>query len=65
MKRLLLGVTIGLLIGLNPARVCAAGLEEEFRQPSNESKVAVFWFWANTVTKEGITRDLEAMKQAG
>ena len=40
-------------------------LEAEFRAPSTGSKVGVFWFWANTVTKEGIHRDLEAMKQAG
>jgi len=65
MKRLLLSLIVGLLIGLNPGLVRAAGLEEEFRQPSNENKVAVFWFWVNTVKKEGITRDLEAMKQAG
>ena len=65
MKQLLLSLLAGLLIGVNPAGVRADGLEEEFRQPSNENKVAVFWFWANTVTKEGITRDLEAMKQSG
>jgi len=65
MRRLWLSLIVGLLIGVNPGVIRAAGLEEEFRQPSNENKVAVFWFWANTVTKEGVTRDLEAMKQAG
>lgn len=50
---------------LGAANVRAATLAAEFRQPSTENQVAVFWFWANTVAKEGITRDLEAMKQAG
>jgi hypothetical protein len=54
-----------LLVMMLSSCCLAAGLEEEFCHPSGESKVAVFWFWANTVTKEGITRDLEAMKQAG
>ncbi|MFA6544025.1 MAG: glycosyl hydrolase [Limisphaerales bacterium] len=40
-------------------------LEAEFRDPSGGSRVAVFWFWANTVTKEGIRRDLEEMQRAG
>jgi hypothetical protein len=61
-KHLLLA--LGIAMAMNPA-VRATELEKEFRQPSDANKIAVFWFWANTVTKEGIHRDLEAMKQAG
>lgn len=47
-----------------------AALEQEFQNPTREgtpadSQIGVFWFWANTVTKEGIRRDLEEMKRAG
>jgi hypothetical protein len=47
-----------------------APLEQTFANPTRESSVAdsqigVFWFWANTVTKEGIHRDLEEMQRAG
>lgn len=48
----------------------AAELEEVFQNPNSadwpaDSQVGVFWFWANTATREGIRRDLEEMKQAG
>lgn len=48
----------------------SATLEERFQNPNSEtlpadSQVGAFWFWANTVTKEGIHRDLEEMKRAG
>ncbi len=48
----------------------AATLEEVFQNPNSgdlpvDSQIGVFWFWANTVTKEGIRRDLEEMKRAG
>ena len=60
LRTIFLAVGLALTLGAR-----AVDLEQEFRQPSNENKVAVFWFWANTVTKEGLHRDLEAMKQAG
>jgi len=41
-------------------------LEENFKQPPASSFPQAFWFWMNgNVTKEGITLDLEAMKQVG
>jgi len=45
-------------------------LEQTFTNPTREglpadSQIGVFWFWANTVTREGIHRDLEEMKRAG
>jgi len=41
-------------------------LEEAFRNPSNTSKAYTWWHWMNGhVSKEGITLDLEAMKNAG
>ena len=40
--------------------------EENFRNPPVSSFPQVLWFWMNgNVTKEGITLDLEAMKQVG
>ena len=41
-------------------------LENGFRQPPDSAKPHVWWHWMNgNVTKEGITADLEAMKEAG
>lgn len=41
-------------------------LEENFKHPPVSSYPQVLWFWMNgNVTKEGITLDLEAMKQVG
>ncbi len=41
-------------------------LREEFIRPPDSAKPQTWWHWMNGhVTREGITRDLEAMKQAG
>lgn len=52
--------------------VCPAGaqqtrsLQERFLNPSDEAKPWTFWYWMyGVISKEGITSDLEAMKQAG
>ncbi len=44
----------------------ASNLESDFRQPQASAYPQTFWFWMNgNVTAEGITLDLEAMKQVG
>lgn len=41
-------------------------LHKLFSNPSNEAKPWTFWYWMyGAISKEGITADLEAMKQAG
>ncbi|WP_217604939.1 glycosyl hydrolase [Chitinophaga sp. GbtcB8] len=41
-------------------------LERDFRQPPASAKPWVFWYWMQaSVSKAGITADLEAMKEAG
>lgn len=41
-------------------------LESSFLQPDHETKPKTLWFWMNgNVTREGITLDLEAMKEVG
>lgn len=41
-------------------------LEEMFMNPSQQQKPLIIWQWLDgLVTKEGITRDLEAFKEAG
>src|SRR4051812_7478027 len=45
-----------------PDEALAAG----FRQPPASAKPLTFWHWMNgNVTRDGITRDLEAMQQVG
>jgi hypothetical protein len=44
----------------------ATALEEGFRQPPLEARLRCYWWWLNSnVTREAITRDLEAMKAKG
>ena len=41
-------------------------LEEQFRNPPAEARPRVWWHWMNgNVSREGITKDLEAMKRVG
>ncbi|MGB5943971.1 MAG: glycosyl hydrolase [Leeuwenhoekiella sp.] len=41
-------------------------LESGFRNPPNEAKARTWWHWiSGNVSKSGITKDLEAMKQVG
>ncbi|EHQ30790.1 glycosyl hydrolase [Mucilaginibacter paludis] len=41
-------------------------LRQAFLHPSDEAKPWVFWYWIQgNVSREGITADLEAMKEAG
>ena len=41
-------------------------LQERFQSPDSEASPWIFWYWMNgAVTKEGITADLEAMKEIG
>ncbi|MBD3268076.1 glycoside hydrolase [bacterium] len=48
------------------ARAQPAHLEEGFADPPQEAGVRCWWWWLNSnVTKEAITRDLEAMKAKG
>ena len=41
-------------------------LEDGFRDPPDEAKPRVYWWWLNgLVTRDAITRDLEAMREKG
>ena len=44
----------------------ASPLDEHFRNPTEETKPWCYWYWLNgNVSKEGITKDLEAMAHVG
>ncbi|SPE39660.1 conserved exported hypothetical protein [Candidatus Sulfopaludibacter sp. SbA3] len=44
----------------------SAALEREFRQPPVSTRPQTYWLWMNgNVSRQGITRDLEAMKRVG
>ena len=64
----------GLIILIHPAEVeeqfadelTSSLLETDFRNPPAAAYPQVYWFWMNgNVTRQGITLDLEAMKQIG
>ena len=64
----------GLAVVVTPSGMFAArrgagaapGLSEAFLHPPASAKPLVFWYWMNgNVTRDGITRDLEAMARVG
>lgn len=60
---------VGTPAGLFAARRAAdarPNLSEAFLRPPAAAKPQVFWYWMNgNVTRDGITRDLEAMARVG
>ena len=43
-----------------------SSLDEGFASPPSEARARTWWHWLNgNVTREGITADLEAMREAG
>ena len=62
-------IALSLIAWITVCPVCAQqmrSLHEQFLHPSDEAKPWTFWYWMfGAVSKEGITADLEAMKQAG
>ena len=44
----------------------AEPLERQFQNPPEETKPWCYWYWYKSdITRDGITKDLEAMKKAG
>ncbi|HEX5790724.1 MAG TPA: glycosyl hydrolase, partial [Luteolibacter sp.] len=59
---ILLSLTLTLSCGLPGAE----SLEQQFRNPPDSMKPYCYWYWMNgDITKEGITKDLEAMAKVG
>lgn len=45
---------------------CAAGSQDEFRNPPDSARPWVYWWWLDgNASKQGITRDFEEMKRQG
>ena len=62
-RRALRAVTVLLLVA---GAVAADPREDAFRTPPSEARPLTWWHWLNgNITKGGITRDLESIKQAG
>ncbi len=62
-----LPVTLLLMLTiLVPEGLSGQDLASSFRQPPDKVKPWVFWFWMNgNITRDGITKDLEALKRVG
>lgn len=55
-----------MFIAWTHSAVSGHDLEKIFKNPPDDSKPWVFWFWINgNISKDGITKDLEAMKRVG
>ena len=56
----------GALALLAALTTSAADLEKAFMQPPESTRPRCYWYWMDGyITKEGLTRDLEAMKRVG
>ena len=68
-RRILLShllVLLSLAIGANPLLAVDSALESSFVQPPADSRPRCYWYWLDGyVSKEGITKDLEAMRDVG
>ena len=66
-KNLLTGLICSMLLFTNCTDDSSSGeLRQDFLDPPEQAKPWVFWYWMNaSVSKEGITADLEAMQEAG
>ncbi|MCH7224883.1 glycosyl hydrolase [Haloferula sp. A504] len=54
------------LLSVLPCLLGADGLEDAFRDPPPDTRPGCYWYWINNnISKEGITRDLEAMARVG
>jgi len=54
------------LAGLQAQQPKQDPVDNAFRQPGNNAKPWVFWYWMHgAISKAGITADLEAMKEVG
>ena len=41
-------------------------IEQHFKQIPDQQPLAVYWYWmSDNISKEGVVKDLEAMKKAG
>ena len=59
-------VQSGLALALTASAASTNSLESGFLNPPDSARPQTWWHWMNgNVTKEGITADLEAMKQIG
>jgi len=54
------------LPGAEPGGDAGVELVQGFRQPPDQTKPWVYWYWiTDNISQEGITRDLEAMARVG
>jgi hypothetical protein len=65
LNRWLLWVLMALLSSLFPAQ-SSSTLEAGFNQPPDSTRPWCYWYWiSDQISRDGITRDLEAMKRVG
>jgi hypothetical protein len=59
-------LTAALWVSVLPAKADTTSLAKDFFQPPAATKPRCYWYWFDDhVSKEGITRDLEAMRRVG
>ncbi|VGO12677.1 hypothetical protein PDESU_01230 [Pontiella desulfatans] len=66
MKKFIIRLVISMLPMAGMCRMAGASLEQSFQSPPDSARAQTWWHWMNgNVSAEGITKDLEAMKDAG
>lgn len=63
LQRLLLG---GIILAAAMQSGAGESLEQEFKNPPEATRPRCYWYWMEgNITKDGITKDLEAMQRVG
>ena len=63
---ILLAIVCGYILIQGGSELLAAELDDAFRSPPESAKARTWWHWmSGCVSREGITADLESMKEAG
>ena len=65
-RTLLLPVILFSIVQVSAQSIQQTNLRKAFQSPPSSASPWVFWYWYQaSVSKEGITADLKAMKEAG
>ncbi|MDR1675255.1 MAG: glycoside hydrolase family 2, partial [Tannerella sp.] len=66
MKRVFLRTSVLAVAAMLLVMGCKDRLAEEFANPPTDQRVGCYWYWIDdTITREGVIADLQAMKKAG
>lgn len=59
-------IVVGVVLLFSTLQVIGESLDQQFSDPPPQSRPWCYWYWINNhISKEGVTKDLEAMAEVG